>query len=229
MGYFRRIVDYLSGSPPAPPKEPDISHNSPRGTQPRKPPKYSPFAPQIQKYISFCPVEVSQIPEETPDHSKEFLIFAPFQPFLPSFGVISVFRSCRSCADAVSLLGPRGRKERQPLCPCCRWSSGPQVPRPPGNRGRTTQQNEEHNRTRRPDGAGVPPVCRSAPDAVSLSETEAHKERGKRNERKGRQRSGATTSPQAHKKRVPPPIAMGRQPFPSSQIRAKKSAKSRLG
>ena len=81
-----------------------------------------PFAPQIQKYLKFCPVEVSQNPDKTPKHSKEILIFAPFQPLLPSFGAISVLRSCRSCADAISLSGPRGRKERQPLCPCCRWS-----------------------------------------------------------------------------------------------------------
>ena len=52
------------------------------------------------------------------------------------------------------------------------------------------------------------------------------KGKGKGNERK------AATSQQASKptkKGTPPPIARGRQPFPSTKIRAKKSAKSRLG
>ena len=45
-----------------------------------------------------------------------------------------------------------------------------------------------------------------------------------------RERGKAATSPQAHKERdTPPLLARGRQPFPSSQIRAKKSGKSRLG
>ena len=114
----------------------------------------------------------------------------------------------------------------------------------------------------------LPRWCRSAPDAVSQSGTEAHKEMRRAEPERVSQpapppttsRAGRTAAPairnatraratciagakkgnekgkadqrQAHKptkRGYPPPIAMGRQPFPSSQIRAKKSAKSRLG
>ena len=90
----------------------------------------------------------------------------------------------------------------------------------------TTQQNEEHNRTSCPDGAGVPPMLLADQDRkpTRIEGTQQGKEgKGKGNERK------AATSPQAHKKGVPPPIARSSKHSPSSQIRAKKSAKSRLG
>ena len=152
--YFAILVDYEDGSPREAPGKPRPAPKSHRGTQPRKPTICPPFAPRFQKYFCFCPVEVSENPEETLDHYKKFLIFAPFQPFLPSFVAISVLRSCRSCADAISLSGPRGRKERQPLCPCCRWSRCSREDRGRTEAGKpsTTQQNEEHNRTSRPDG-----------------------------------------------------------------------------
>ena len=70
-GYFAMLVDYEDGSPPALPKEPQRSPNDHRGTQPRKPPKYSPFAPCFQMFLYFYPIEVSQIPEETPKHPKK--------------------------------------------------------------------------------------------------------------------------------------------------------------
>ena len=92
--------------------KPRTAPNSHRGTQPRKPTICPPFATQFQKYLSFCPVEVSENPEETPKHPKEFLIFVPFQPILPSFGAIEVLRSCRSCADAISQSGTEAHKER---------------------------------------------------------------------------------------------------------------------
>ena len=39
-----------------------------------------PFKPQIQKFISFRTLWVSENPEKTLSHLKEILIFAPFQP-----------------------------------------------------------------------------------------------------------------------------------------------------
>ena len=160
MGCFRMLVDYESASPPALPKVPDISPNQAGCKPQRKPTICPPFKPQIQKYISFCPVEVSQNPEETPDHPKEILIFAPFQPFLPSFGAISVLRSCRSCADAISLSGPRGRKERRPLCPCCQVL---RLPRESRTESRTEAgpRNGSHpppNKTRNTTGPAAPMV-----------------------------------------------------------------------
>ena len=59
------------------------------------------------------------------------------------------------------------------------------------------------------------PNSPAAPDAISQSGTEAHKERGNAtSERKGRQRSGATTSPQAHKERDTPPYCNGQAAVP---------------
>ena len=189
-----------------------------------------PFAPQFQKYISFCPVEVSQNPDKTQSPCKKILIFAPFQPFLPSFGAISVLGSCRSCADAVCQSGPRGRKERQPLCPCCRRSgcSREDRGRTEERKPSTTQQNEEHNRTSRPDDAGVLPMLPANRERKPTRKegTQQGKREGER-EREREAERGKPTSPQ--RKGHPPPIAKGRPPSPSSQIRAKKSAKSRLG
>ena len=78
------LVDYMNGSPQTLPNKPQ-EH---RGTQPRKPTICPPCKPQIQKFISFCPFEVSQNTEETPKHLKEIFIFATFQPIsapLPLF------------------------------------------------------------------------------------------------------------------------------------------------
>ena len=63
-GYFAMLVDYQSGSPRG---SPDAL---PRATEERSH-NLPPFAPQIQKYFYFCPVEVSQIPDKTLYHSKK--------------------------------------------------------------------------------------------------------------------------------------------------------------
>ena len=87
------------------------------------------------------------------------------------------------------------------------------------------------NKTRNTTGPAAP-MGSDAPDAASKEREPIRKEGTKQGKReRGKEGKGtraATTSPQAHKG-VPPPIARSRQPFPSSQIRAKKSAKSRLG
>ena len=183
------------------PNSPQTSPKSLRGTQPRKPTICPPFAPCFQMFFYFCPVEVSQNPEKTQSHPKEFFIFAPFQPILVPF------------APVVRSSGPQ-RESRQ-------------------DRGREAQ----HHPTKRGTQQDQPPRwCRSALDAVSQSGTEAHKDRGNATRERERERereaerkkgSDKPTSPQ--KEGTPPHIARSRQPFPSSQIRAKKSAKSRLG
>ena len=68
---FAGMPDYESGSPPALPKVPDISPNQAGCKPQRKPTIRHPFKPQIQKYISFCPLWVSQNPEKTLDHIKK--------------------------------------------------------------------------------------------------------------------------------------------------------------
>ena len=82
-----------------------------------------------------------------------------------------------------------------------------------------------------PMGSGATSVPRCC-QPIRNGSPQGKRERGKGNatSEKGKKRSRAgdkPTSPQ--RKGHPPPIAKGRQPFPSSQIRAKKSAKSRLG
>lgn len=88
-----------------------------------------------------------------------------------------------------------------------------------------------------PIGAGVLPDGSAAPIAALSSRMQerepttqqAHKDRGTRDKGTRKEREErAEASPQ--KKGIPPPhMARSRQPFPSSQIRVKKSAKSRLG
>ena len=158
------------------------------------------------------PFSVSENPEETPKPFKKCFTFAPFQPFSPSFGAIEVLRSCRSCADAISLSGPRGMRERQPRCPCCRWSrcSRGNQSRTEAGKPSTTQQNEEHNRTSRHDGAGVLPML------PANRERKPTRKEGTR-ERKRKKGSDKPTSPQAHKptkKGVPPPIGREQAAFP---------------
>ena len=77
------LVDYLNESPK---KAPTSSQTSPKSHKERSP-ICPPCKPSIQKYLRFCPVEVSQNPEETPKHPKEIFIFAPFQPILPTFAL----------------------------------------------------------------------------------------------------------------------------------------------
>ena len=127
---------------------------------------------------------------------------------MPSFGAISVLRSCRSCADAISQSGPRGRKERQPLCPCCQVLRLPRGPRQ--DRGREAT----HHPTKRGTQQDQPPRCCQP---IGNGSPQGKRERGKGNatseragatrERGKEERSEAepATSPQAHKKRVPPP------------------------
>ena len=89
------------------------------------------------------------------------------------------------------------------------------------------------NKTRNTTG----PAATMAPESarccqpIGNGSPQGKRERNKRKKGKAKKRGdNKPTSPQAHKERdTPPPIARGRQPFPSSQIRAKKSAKSRLG
>ena len=232
------LVDYESGSPPALPKVPETS--PPRATEERSP-ICPPFQPLIQKYISFCPVEVSQIPEETQSHSKEFFIFAPFQPILPSFGAIEVLRSCRSCADAISQSGPRGGKERQPLYPCCQvlGSSGPQASEgiEAGNpdRGREAQ----HHPTKRGTQQDQPPRwCRSAPDAASQLGTEAHKERGNATRKgagaseergKGKAKKRSDNKPTSPQKEGTPPYCKEQAAVPLITNSRQKISKKSLG
>ena len=122
------------------------------------------------------------------------------------------------------LLAYQDREEGRngsPFAPVVRSSSSR------GNRGRTeerkpsaTQQNEEHNRTSRPDGAGVLPML-----PANRERKPTRKEgKGKGNERK------AATSPQAHKERGTPPIGREQAAFPLiTNSRQKISKKSPWG
>ena len=87
-------------------------------------------------FLYFRPVWVSENPEETPKHPKEFLIFATFQPILSPFAPVA------GGPDA-----PEGIEDRKP-------DRG----RTEAGKPSTTQQNEEHNKTSCPDGAGVLPM-----------------------------------------------------------------------
>ena len=70
-GYFAMLVDYESASPPALPQVPDISPNKAGGKPQRLPTFCPPFQPQIQKYFSFRPLEVSRNPDKTLYHLKK--------------------------------------------------------------------------------------------------------------------------------------------------------------
>ena len=125
-----------------------------------------------------------------------------------------MLRSCRSCADAISLSGPRGRNERQPLLPLLPVVLMlPRESRTEAGKPRTTQQNEEHNRTSRPDGFR----CSRCAGAVRQSGREERKptrkegtQQGKEPEQQGKEERGeaepATTKErqrQAHKPTSP--------------------------
>ena len=117
MGYFRMLVEYLSGSPDQLPNKPQ-EH---QGTQPRKPTICPHCKPQNQKFISFCPIEVSQNTEETLDPLKNYLVFAPFQPISAPFA--PVVRSSGS---------PRESRQGSPAPPNkTRNTTGPAAPMVP--------------------------------------------------------------------------------------------------
>ena len=167
---------------------------APRSTEERSP-ICPPFAPQIQKYISFCPLWVSENPEETLSHPKEFLIFAPFQPILAPLPLLPVVLMLPRESEQ-----DRGRTE--------------------AGKPRTTQQNEEHNRTSCPDGARVLPML------LANRERKPTRTEGTR-ERERKKAGDKPTSPQ---KGVPPPTGRAKEAaFLITNSRQKISKKSPWG
>ena len=154
-------------------------------------------------FLYFCPIEVSQNTEETPKHLKNCFTFAPFQPISAPFAPVRGAPIVQRCKER-----KKGTAAPLPLLPV--------VLMLPRNRGRTeagkpntTQQNEEHNRTSRPDGAGVVGVLGVLPMLLAPQERKPTRQ-ATRNEKKGseaerKKGSDKPTSPQAHKKGVPPP------------------------
>ena len=59
----------------------------PRATEERSP-ICPPFAPCFQMFLYFCPLWVSENPEETPMPLKKCFTFAPFQPILCRFAPV---------------------------------------------------------------------------------------------------------------------------------------------
>ena len=147
---------------------------------------------------------MSENPEETPTHLKEFFIFAPFQPFLSRFDLLGVLPIVQSRpmlpgAPSAALSSREAHKDRRT--------------REQGNKG--TREAQHH----RP----APPTDKDGSQSGTQREKEPEQVR---NERK----RGSEKPSKPTKKGTPPPLWAGsRQPFPSSQIRAKKSAKSHLG
>ena len=127
-----------------------------------------------------------------------------------------------------------------PFCPCCQVlrSSGPQAPegiqnrkpdrgRTEAGKPRTTQQNEEHNRTSRHDGFRCSQCIGVLPMLPANRERKPTRERGN----EGRQRSVAepATSPQAHKKGYPPLLQRAGSPSPHHKFAPKNQQKVALG
>ena len=125
------LVDYLNGSPPALPKEPDISPKEHRGTQPRKPHICPPFAPCFQMFLYFCPLWVSQNTEETLDHLKRYFTFAPFQPISAPFAPVRSAPIVQGCPDG---------------CRCSRCCS------PSGTEAHKTSQQEKESGAKKGSG-----------------------------------------------------------------------------
>lgn len=66
------------------------------------------------KIYQFCPLWVSENPEETPKHLKENLIFAPFQPISATFKLFEVLPIVQSRPDAPSPALSSRMQERKP-------------------------------------------------------------------------------------------------------------------
>ncbi len=126
---------------------------------------------------------------------------------LPLFSLFCTLRPCSECSQSCTI--KRGREERNPS---------------------TTQQNEEHNKPSRPDGAGVLPMllayqagCKRERKPTRQDNKGQEKE-GKRNERK------AATSPQAPQRKGHPPHRQGAgNPSPHHKFAPKNQQKVAWG
>lgn len=117
---------------PAPKQAPGATRNT--ATKARNLP---PCKPLIQKYLRFCPLEVSQNTEKTLAHLKKYFIFAPFQPILSRFALFEVLPESRAA----------------PMLPVLHYQAGCKRGNPQGTRER------ERAGTRSPQAhkKGVPP------------------------------------------------------------------------
>ena len=149
-----------------------------------------------------------------------------FSPFCPHSGL----SRCSGPAGVVPrLLANQDREEGRNGSPVAPVAGGPDAPEGIKDRGTETLHHPTKRGTQQDQ---LPRWCRSCADAVSQSGTRAHKDRGKegvRNERKGRQRSGATTSPQAHKKGYPPLLQGAANIPPHHKFAPKNQQKVALG
>ena len=125
------------------------------------------------------------------------------------------------------LLAYQDREEGRngsPFCACCKVLMLPREP----DQDRGTEA-LHHPTKRGTQQDQLPRWCRGAGVLPMLPANQERKPTRKegRQRKKGKAKKRSDNKPT--KKGTPPPIARGRKHLPSSQIRAKKSAKSRLG
>ena len=204
------MPDYLTESPKKAPTSSQTSPKSHGGTQPRKPTICPPCKPSIQKYLRFCPVEVSQNPEETPKHPKEIFIFAPFQPIsapFDLFGVLPIVQSRPMLpgAPSAALSSREAHKDRG---------------RKKGTRERGTRERGKPSTTDQHH-----PPTRQQGTKERACTSGATREHGKKRQGKGAERERAEASPQAHKKGYPPHRQGERSCFPHHKFAPKNQQK----
>ena len=142
-----------------------------------------------------------------------------FSPFCPHSGL----SRCSGPAGVVPmLLAYQDREEGRNGSPFAPVAGGPQVLRGPRqDRGREAQ----HHPTKRGTQQDQPPRwVQVLPMLPANRERKPTRKEGTRERERGK-----PTSPQAHKKRVPPPIARSRQRFPLITNSRQKISKKSLG
>lgn len=188
-----------------------------------------------------------QAPRATKEHSHERPIFAHLLPLVSkntfTFALFGYRKTPRKhlTTPKKSLFLPLFSLF-QPLLPCCQVlrqsnrpdafkPSGPQPHKDRGTKGRE-RADQRPTRTEQEERKGSPapkaePEGRHQQDKPTRNERKSRSDKGTREQEK---RKAKREAQRANKERDTPPLwTEGRQPFPSSQIRAKKSGKSRLG
>ena len=194
------------------------------------------LSPKFKNILVFALCGYRKIPMKHQRPSKNVLLLPLFSPFCPHSGL-----SRCSCPAGVvpMLLANQDREEGRNGSPLAHVAGGPDAPERT-EAGPRQGSPAPTNKTRNTTGPAAPmvPEC----SRWRKAGPQAHKDRGNATRKRagadciagatrerGKKRSRAGDKPTSPQKGVPPPIARSRKHLPSSQIRAKKSAKSRLG
>ena len=139
---------------------------------------------------------------------------------MPLFSLFCPHLGLSRCSHSPERQGTEARNG-SPFCPCCQVLRLPREESQDRGKPSTTQQNEEHNRTSRPDGARVLPM--------PLADQERNKGRGKEERKKGGTKERRRQAHKPTKRGYPTLRQVKTSCFPHHKFAPKNQQKVALG